>query len=435
MRLIRRVTELAHGLWLVVGLAAGAGLLAGCSDLTEVDAPDVVLPDALDNPTGALVRRAGAIGKLATAFSLQAAHSGILADEFADRTANIISDRRTITPDQDSRYPYGSLSSARINALRAITTLQHFNPDPPERIGELFALVGYVELMFAENMCAGVPLGDLADDQVSPGQPRSRAELLERALADFDSAASYATGSETILNLARVGRGRTLLARGDVTAAGDAVATVPIGFAYQVQYATNGTQSNRVYQLIGDAHDVSVADGEGGNGLPFISAADPRLPTQDIGPGSAGGRVYNFAGNTSVAAPIMLASGVEAYLIRAEAALGAGQPDAAASLLNDLRAQAITPAMAALSTDSTTNSSEVARVDVLFRERAFWLFGTGHRHGDLRRLVRQYGRPLEGTFPTGLYQGGPLSYGTSVVFVPFGESSNPNFAGCLDLGA
>jgi len=33
-----------------------------------------------------------------------------------------------------------------------------------------------------------------------------------------------------------------------------------------------------------------------------------------------------------------------------------------------------------------------ARVDLLFRERAFWFFLTGHRQGDLRRLIRQYGR-------------------------------------------
>ena len=33
-----------------------------------------------------------------------------------------------------------------------------------------------------------------------------------------------------------------------------------------------------------------------------------------------------------------------------------------------------------------------AREDLMFRERAFWLFGTGHRLGDMRRMIRQYGR-------------------------------------------
>jgi len=32
--------------------------------------------------------------------------------------------------------------------------------------------------------------------------------------------------------------------------------------------------------------------------------------------------------------------------------------------------------------------TQVGREDLLFRERAFWLFATGHRLGDLRRLAR-----------------------------------------------
>jgi hypothetical protein len=71
----------------------------------------------------------------------------------------------------------------------------------------------------------------------------------------------------------------------------------------------------------------------------------------------------------------------------------------------------------------------------MFRERAFWLFGTGHRLGDLRRLVRQYGRGSETVFPTGNYFKGGL-YGTDVnIPVPFEERNNPNFTGCLDRGA
>jgi starch-binding outer membrane protein, SusD/RagB family len=89
------------------------------------------------------------------------------------------------------------------------------------------------------------------------------------------------------------------------------------------------------------------------------------------------------------------------------------------------------------------------RVDVMFRERAFWLFGTGTRLGDLRRLVRQYGRGSESVFPTGTYLLGTTpgipytvpSYGTEVsLTTPTSNSSssaltNPNFKGCLDHNA
>jgi len=74
-----------------------------------------------------------------------------------------------------------------------------------------------------------------------------------------------------------------------------------------------------------------------------------------------------------------------------------------------------------------------ARVDLLFRERAFWLFITGHRQGDLRRLIRQYGRLPNSVYPTGSYGNG-LEYGSTVVLtVP--EQSNPLYEGCINHGA
>ena len=61
-----------------------------------------------------------------------------------------------------------------------------------------------------------------------------------------------------------------------------------------------------------------------------------------------------------------------------------------------------------------------------------WL--TGHRLGDMRRLIRQYSRTESTVFPTGalLYRASD-SYGTDVNFVvPFAERNNPNFKGCTD---
>ena len=52
-------------------------------------------------------------------------------------------------------------------------------------------------------------------------------------------------------------------------------------------------------------------------------------------------------------------------------------------------------------------------VDLLFSERAFWLFATGHRLGDMRRLIRQYGRDAANVFPRATYLKGG-GYGTDV---------------------
>jgi hypothetical protein len=67
-----------------------------------------------------------------------------------------------------------------------------------------------------------------------------------------------------------------------------------------------------------------------------------------------------------------------------------------------------------------------------FSERAFWLFSTGHRQGDLRRMVRVYGEQVSDVFPWGDYIKGGV-YEDNVTFpVPQSEENNPNFQGCLD---
>ena len=87
--------------------------------------------------------------------------------------------------------------------------------------------------------------------------------------------------------------------------------------------------------------------------------------------------------------------------------------------------------LAPLADPSTTDG----RIDLLFRERAFWLFLTGHRQGDLRRLIRQYERLPDELYPTGVYPGG-FYYGSDItVPIPSAEFTNPLYTGCLSRGA
>jgi hypothetical protein len=84
----------------------------------------------------------------------------------------------------------------------------------------------------------------------------------------------------------------------------------------------------------------------------------------------------------------------------------------------------------------TDPGSSAASIDLLFRERAFTLFATSHRLGDMRRMVRQYARPAESVFPTGNYHKDGLKFGTDVNFlVPAPERNNPKFTGCIDRSA
>jgi hypothetical protein len=61
------------------------------------------------------------------------------------------------------------------------------------------------------------------------------------------------------------------------------------------------------------------------------------------------------------------------------------------------------------------------------------MYLTSHRLGDLRRLVRQYGRGAETVFPTGAYHK-PGTYGADVNSpIPQAEDNNPEFdrAACV----
>jgi hypothetical protein len=80
------------------------------------------------------------------------------------------------------------------------------------------------------------------------------------------------------------------------------------------------------------------------------------------------------------------------------------------------------------------------RVALLFQERAYWLFLTGHREGDLRRLLRQYPQwfPNQSSvYPTGSYMAvhryAPAGYGNDVnaPIDPKPEAPNAHFHGCV----
>ena len=124
--------------------------------------------------------------------------------------------------------------------------------------------------------------------------------------------------------------------------------------------------------------------------------------------------------------------------MEAEAALQADNFAGMTTILNQLRAAP--PAITATVTPAAmpplaVPANKTAAVSLFFREKAFWTFGRGQRFGDLRRLVRQYGRPQNQVFPTGsFFKGG--TYGTDVnLDVSNAELTNPQFTACIDRNA
>jgi starch-binding outer membrane protein, SusD/RagB family len=422
-------------------------MVIGCSTLTEADAPDVVQQSALDNPSGAEVLRLGAISRFAAAFAgsaelTQITATGLISDELFSASIGSVTrvDQRLLNdPVPEIYYPYQGLQQTHVNLLQAIDALERISPSRHAQTGQLFALAGYVETFFGENLCSGVPLSPVVDGLPVVGDPLTTSELFDGAVSKFDSAIVHAPDSARFLNLARVGLGRVLLDAGQFDDAATAVASVPTGYVYVTDHSAT-VQQNGFVAVVNTQKNFTVADREGGNGLNFVSAKDPRVPTALLGKGTDGVTdVYTFGHYTSAASSVVLASGVEARLIEAEVALHGGDTDRFLADLNALRADPMLLSKYAIAPGAlpplAQPASEKERIDLLFRERAMWMFGTGHRHGDLRRLVRQYGRPAESVFPAGTWKSGQV-YGSDVNFPPdVGELNNPHYQRCADRDA
>jgi hypothetical protein len=277
--------------------------------------------------------------------------------------------------------------------------------------------------------------------KVDYGAATPTTEVYQRAIAHFDSAIAASTDSARVQNFARVGKARAQLGLGRFADAAATVAGVPTTFAYNLDILGSlAGQQNSVFNLM-NGRGLGIGTGADGiNGINWLAANDPRVPliTAGTGIGTDGQtRIYMFGKYNSLGSPITFASGIEARLYQAEAALQANRNDASPTgtgwlgTLNSLRATAITPALSPLADPGNFD----ARVSLYFREKAFWMYLTSKRMGDLRRLVRQYGRTQEAVFPTGPYKDGN-QYGTELnLELPITELPNSNYKGCIDRKA
>lgn len=444
-RELRAIATAAVGLLLFTPVA--------CSDWLNVQTPDIINPPDVANAAGAVGQYNGAIGAFTFAkdgdqggTEGQILVSGVMSDEYFDAETfptRIEYDSRNITEQNGTLTTvFFNLAQARVGAEHAAASLEQYAPTPAGRIGEMFNLAGFAYVMFAENYCSAVPFDERnPDGSVANGQPLSTTQILNLAIARFDSSLAHdggTTSRDTVQRFtAEVGLGRALLDQGNPAAAAAAVATVPTAFVYNSVHSTaTSREYNGVNWFNGQAPNgtqrFSVADLEGGVGLNFRSAGDPRVVAPQNGKGFDNSSplyvLTKYAGPTS---PVPVATGVEARLIQAEAAAAASDTATAMADLNALRADVTHNGgfnLAAL----PNPGSDTAVVSLVFRERAFWLFATGHRLGDLRRMVRQYGYAINAVYPNGAYfKGAPTFFGNSTELpVPFQERNNPNYTGC-----
>ncbi|MCE2899999.1 MAG: hypothetical protein ACK5XT_09570 [Gemmatimonas sp.] len=447
----RRLIRPASAVFLAVGVAAGC-----TTDTLEITDPDVLNVEDYATTAGATPLRLGVIQDFQNVFSGNAnlesmvVVTGNVSDEmystdtFDDR---LFPNQRAMNdnlPAMDGFYR--NLHRARSGATRTINVLRRVAPTPVQNIGEMYNVRGYTETFFAEAYCSGVPFSEEDGTTTTFGQPQTTAQIYTRALASFDSALASAGTDTRVQNIARIGRGRVLLNQGRFDDAAAAVTAVPTSFAWVTAHSTGSPrQENGMWNALtvpNSRYAIVLPDaqgrGEGINGIAFLTTpADPRIPwvpsTRTGFNGSSRNLPTQLKYDRTTGA--VVANGIEARLIELEARLRRdtqADRDAVFAGLNNLRATAITPAMAPLA--GTAPTTQAAAVSLLFEERAKWLYLTGHRLGDLRRLIRQYGRAANTVFPTGNLPA-PLAgvYGNDVNLpIPFDERNNPNFTGCID---
>ncbi len=426
------------GRWGAFGaLALGLGL-TGCNSVLDVDDPDIITEAS--SASGAIALRNGVLFRFSQATSGGESlflMGGLLADEW--RSGDTFEQRNTT--DQRSVVVTNSflddqlrdVNRVRTEGRTAINALREFAPTPEANIGLMFAVGAFTTNQAGESYCNGIPFSSLDENRnVIFGSPITVDETFTLAIQLADSALQFTAGAggADVTGLASVVKGRALLNQGKFAEAAAAVATVATGFEYDVTHSLN-TNDNQNWSLNTSARRYVVGNLDGGNGLDFVTAKDPRLSAGPSGGANAFDSQTPFRaqfkwGRTD---PVVVASGIEARLIEAEAALRAGDVTTWLAKLNGARAT-----MAGLAPLADPGST-TAREDLHFRERAFWMFGTGHRLGDLRRLIRQYGRGSETVFPSGAFGKGGSFGGDVNLPISQDETNNPNFSQCLDRDA
>lgn len=447
-------------------------IAAACTSTGEEELPrDVQDPASVRTPAGATAFYRRVMADVPALLSRLIAETGVLTDELTASPAPVGA-YGTFTR-LDSRHDLSHLGGVdgldrtlhhlRAQAREARGFLGAYAPDSsPALRGHLYALEGYAEIFLADVFCSGIPLSTVdfqGDYTLTRGF--TTAEVYAHAVTLFDSAAALfaaAPGDSVWLQyLAAVGRGRALLALDSVARAAAAVAGVPDAYQYLAVVDSGWVYARSQHESTPAV--PSVADQEGGTGIAYRSSGDARSAFLVAAAPDIYGNPLYLPAKYPETGPntFLLAAGVEARLIEAEAALRSG-----GDWLGHLNALRTTGTFDTQPTESPDDDpaatdtlwhagrggipglapladpgSENERVDLMFRERALWLYLTAHRQGDLRRLIRHYQRDPSTVYPSGAYPGGNGQYGTELaVPMPVSEQEyNPQYTGCIHRNA
>jgi hypothetical protein len=439
---------------LMGGAALALVALSACNkdQILSVTNPDILQPGVFSTPSGTDPLRFGVISDFTlgydgntdsfTTMSGDMADEMLASDTFNERLS--VNNRNPVEINSSTEAVYRALQQAHLGASTAIVVLAAAQPTQKWQRGEMYMIRGFTELFLAEGFCSGTPFSSADNNgNITYGKSLATTDIFTLANASFDSALALADTSQRVKYGSQIGKARALLNLGQYAAAGTAATGVPRTFQLLTSHSTGvSREENGMWNAEANGSSrYEIVSNEGGNGLPYLATStDPRIPWVPSTRIGFDGNHTNMPTETkfSRTSSGIVGDGTEAALDVLEARLQGGAQadrDFVFAGLNSLRATN-SPAIPAITGSSATD--QATAVNQYFAERAYWTWLTGHRLGDMRRLVRNYGRGTETVFPTGSLAGdgfvGNFGPATSMI-IPFSEKNNPNFKGCIDLKA
>ncbi len=412
--------------WLAaIGVLAGG--LTSCS--LDVNDPDIVTPEDVADPASIPIAITGLVGDFQEAMDNYVRYTGMLTDEFIlagtfptrlqiDQR-DMLADNATLTGSM-----YEPLHVSRFSADNTAAQLPGLVGDPDvdqDLVQEGIAFAqyygGYARLLLAEMYCQSILGGgdpEAVNSESGPVLPDAR---MAGALSLFQQAeaSALAAGLSDLAEAAKVGQARANMWLANYSQAAAIAATVDPDLIFVAEYSSNDpAQYNEVYQFTyADLQNIRWTVGDGTQSernfekYPYYDEwVGTGLIIPDPGPGF---QSFNSSilvhlqtiyggGNApptpvGQAAPIIIASGFQADIIRAEAAYRAGDTDGAAAIIDARITTGDDPygtvhAPVAFTGDFATDIAEIGRAYAV----GTWL--TGYRMGFVRRVLRNDGVDL-----------------------------------------
>jgi hypothetical protein len=321
MSIIRRTVRVG-----TVAAALGFGLGA-CSDFLTVKNPNVINASAINPTQDAPTLAASAQQNFAVALGWFAMYQSwfvgeaLVAETFPTR--NEYGRREVLAANGSHNSDVWQPISVALASSSQVLDLDLPTPASNINRARAAAFKGYSYVLMAESFCSGVSRG---------GPELSTAQMLDSAVAAFETAISVGTANGTaagtsLANLARVGLARAQLQAGRAQAAIAAANAVPAGFTFNMTYVDdvgNRTRlGNRLWQFTLDRGSITVA--------PAFRVDDPRVrfksPAQhNLAPQDpASGPFWIQDKFPAFSSPIRLGSKLDADYIQAEASGTAAQ--------------------------------------------------------------------------------------------------------------